>query len=85
MVEPFNDRIMKKCLRTPKENDPPVNITEIELYESNFKVISLMNTMLCELFKIDKFISNNLKEWISLPLVDYIKFLKNSQALKIKF
>lgn len=82
MVEPFNDRIMKKCLR-PNQNGDMVEATEVEFCPE--ETIELLNTLLKELFKIDKFISNSLKEWISLPLVAYIEFLKGSPEFKIKF
>lgn len=41
--------------------------------------------MLKDLLKIDKLISNSLKDWISTPLADYINYLKKSELLKIKF
>jgi hypothetical protein len=53
-----------------------VEATEVEFCPE--ETIELLNTLLKELFKIDKFISNSLKEWISLPLVAYIEFLKGS-------
>ena len=41
--------------------------------------------MLKDLLKIDKLISNSLKDWISTPLMAYINYVKRSQFLKIKF
>ena len=64
VVEPFNERIMKKCLRSKSENEQ-VLMTEIELYEREDAVIGAMNNMLKELFKIDKFITDSLKELMS--------------------
>lgn len=58
---------------------------EIELYERDDEEIGLLNTMLKELLKIDKLISNSLKDWLSTPLMAYISYVKNSQYLKIKF
>ena len=82
MVEPFNDRIMKKSQR-PNSEGNMVEATEVEFCPED--TIEMLNTLLKELFKIDKFISNSLKEWISVPLVAYIEFLKGSNELKIKF
>jgi hypothetical protein len=82
VVEPFNDRIMKKCQR-PNKDGEMVEATEVEFCPE--ETIEMLNTLLKELFKIDKFISNSLKEWISVPLVAYIEFLKGSNELKIKF
>ena len=82
VVEPFNDRIMKKSQR-PNSEGNMVEATEVEFCPED--TIEMLNTLLKELFKIDKFISNSLKEWISVPLVAYIEFLKGSNELKIKF
>ena len=73
---------MKKSQR-PNSEGKMVEATEVEFWPA--ETIEMLNTLLKDLFKIDKFISNSLKEWISVPLVAYIEFLKGSNELKIKF
>lgn len=44
-----------------------------------------MNEVLKALLKVNQGLTSNLKDWLAVPLLNYLDFLKGSDNLKIKF
>ena len=77
---------MKKVQR---QSDDEVGVIsesiEIQFFENDEATIQQMNDVLKALLKINQGLTSNLKDWLALPLLNYLDFLKNSENLKIKF
>ena len=67
------------------DGDTAIEQAEIEFFENNEVTIQLMNDVLKAVLKMNQGLTVNLKDWLAVPLVEYIDFLKNSENLKIKF
>jgi len=69
----------------PSEGEAAVEQAEIQFFENDEAAIQQMNDVLKALLKINQGLTSNLKDWLAVPLLNYLDFLKNSENLKIKF
>ena len=84
IVDPFAERIMKKVQRQG-DGEVAIEQAEIQFFENGEATIQQMNDVLKALLKMNQGLTSNLKDWLAVPLLNYLDFLKNSENLKIKF
>lgn len=69
MVDPFIERIWRKSATVEQED-------EIEILAKDQQIINKINEVLKKLLSVNAVMTNNLKDWLCRPLVNYIAFLK---------